>query len=157
MEYYLFNGYEELDGYTYPNKKYAVIAHMTDNNGKILLQRRGIMSRDEIGLYEDIGGKCEEYDESFLNSLQREIIEEAGSGVRIDIRNPIGVYHCLKGGVDWVFVVFDCRYLSGEFKIMEPSKCTGYSFFEYDDAINSSEVSESCKYLIRSIRMNNNI
>ncbi len=37
---------------------------------------------------------------------------------------------------------------------MEPDKCTNYKFFTYKDTVNSDLVTESCKYLIKSIKEN---
>lgn len=49
-------------------------------------------------------------------------------------------------------MVFYGKYISGKIKIMEPDKCMGYKFFDYEEIINSNCVSESCKFLTRSIK-----
>ena len=36
---------------------------------KVLLQQRGIKSRDENGLFEDIGGKVEDTDKTFRDAM----------------------------------------------------------------------------------------
>lgn len=37
---------------------------------------------------------------------------------------------------------------------MEPDKCLGYKFFTYKEVLNSDLVTESCKYLTKSIKDN---
>ncbi len=154
MDYHILNHeatMEDVNNFNYSNKKIGVIVHIEDKDGNILLQQRGIKSRDENGLYEYIGGKVENEDISFKSAIIREIEEEAGKDVKLEIGDSIGIYHCLKNNVNWVFIIYDACYISGEFKIVEPEKCQGYKFFNYKDAINSKLVTPTCKYLINSI------
>ena len=126
--------FEDLKKFNYPNQKIGVIAHIENKDGEILLQQRGVKSRDENGLYEDIGGKVESGDVNFLSAIESEIKEETGDEI------------------NWIFVIYFVKYIDGNFKIMEKDKCTDYHFFKYDEAINSELVTESCKYLIKSIK-----
>ena len=147
--------FEDIERFNYPNKKVGVIAHIENDKGEILLQQRGIKSRDENGLFEDIGGQVDSDDLTFKDAIIREIKEEAGDDIKLDFNgNSIGIYHCFKNNVNWIFIIYFVKYISGDFKIMEPDKCIGYNFFTYEDVINSELVSESCKYLIKSIRNN---
>ena len=146
--------FEDLKKFNYPNQKVGVIAHIENENGEILLQQRGVKSRDENGFYEDIGGKVEPEDTNFLQAIKREIKEEAGDEINLFFSNSIGIYHCYKNNINWVFVIYFVKYIDGNFKIMEKDKCTDYRFFKYDEAINSELVTESCKYLIKSIKHN---
>ena len=147
--------FEDIERFNYLNKKVGVIAHIENDKGEILLQQRGIKSRDENGLFEDIGGKVDSDDLTFKDAIIREIKEEAGDDIKLDFNgNSIGIYHCFKNSVNWIFIIYFVKYISGDFKIMEPDKCIGYNFFTYEDVINSELVSESCKYLIKSIRNN---
>lgn len=141
----------DLDNFNYSNQKIGVIVHIENKDGGILLQQRGIKSRDENGLYEDIGGRVESSDISFKDAIIRELEEEAGTDIKLEIGDSIGIYHCFKNNINWLFIIYFGRYLSGEFMIMEPDKCMGYKFFKYEDAINSDKVSESCKFLIKQI------
>ena len=145
---------EDINNYHYDNQKIGVIVHIEDKDGNILLQQRGIKSRDENGLYEDIGGKYEEDDMSFKDTIIRELEEEAGSDVKIEFSNSIGIFHCHKDPVNWIFIIYHGTYIEGEFKIMEPDKCEGYKFFSYDEAISSDKVTKSCKFLIKSVKDN---
>ena len=145
---------EDLKKFNYPNQKIGVIAHIENQYGEILLQQRGMKSRDENGLYEDIGGKVEREDVNFLSAIKREIKEEAGVEINLVFSDSIGIYHCYKNDINWIFVIYFVKYIDGNFKIMEKDKCTDYHFFKYDEAINSELVTESCKYLIKSIKCN---
>lgn len=138
-----------LDKYNYPNKKVGVIVHIQDKNGKILLQQRGKKSRDEIGLYEAVGGSVDKADKDYKSAIIREMKEEMGEEAKIDLLGSIGIFHCQKADINWVFVVFMGTYINGKINIMEPDKCLRYKFFDYEEAIKSNKVSDSCKYLIR--------
>ena len=144
--------FEDIEKFNYPNQKIGVIAHIENENGEILLQQRGIKSRDENGLYEDIGGKVEPEDVDFKSAIIREIKEEAGDNLDLMFDNSCGIYHCHKKDIHWIFVVYFVKYLEGEFQVMEIDKCMEYRFFSYDDALDSELVTESCKYLIKSIQ-----
>ena len=145
---------EDIKSYQYDNQKIGVLLHMEDKDGNILLQQRGVKSRDENGLYEDIGGKYEEDDMSFKDTIIRELEEEAGSDVKIELSNSIGIFHCHKNPVNWIFIIYFGTYIEGDFHIMEPDKCEGYKSFSYEEAISSDKVTESCKFLIKSIKEN---
>lgn len=147
--------FEDVEKFDYPNRKIGVIAYIENDKGEILLQQRGIKSRDEKGLYETIGGKVDSDDLTFKDAIIREIREEVGDNIKLEFNNnSMGIYHCFKNNINWIFIIYFIKYISGEFKIMEPDKCIGYNFFNYNDAINSDLVTESCKYLIKSIKDN---
>lgn len=54
--------YLKSTGLKLPEYRCAVIALILDKDGRVLLQRRGPKSRDEVGKLEDIGGAVEESD-----------------------------------------------------------------------------------------------
>ncbi len=142
----------EIEKFNYPNRKLAVVIQIYNDEGLILLQKRGSKSRDENGLYEDIGGKVEEDDSSFKAAIERELLEEVGSEVEVKLSEPVGLYHNSKNGIDWLFVVYLGKYIRGEFKVMEPLKCEGYRFFQCEEAMESSMVTKSSKFLIKSLK-----
>lgn len=155
MEYYILNHeatYEDLEKFNLPNQKIGVIAHIENLDGEILLQQRGVKSRDENSLYEEIGGKVEPNDTSFKAAMIREIKEEAGDDIDIVVSDSIGIYHYYKNNINWIFVIYFVRYIDGVIKIMEPDKCVDYRFFKYDEALASELVTDSCKYLTRCIK-----
>ena len=142
---------EDINNYNYPNRIIGVIVHIKNDNGDILLQQRGSKSRDENGLFEDVGGKFDDTDKSYKSAVIRELQEEVGDEAVIDIGDSVGIYHCFKNDINWVFIVYLGRYLSGEIKVMEPEKCLGYEFFKYEDAIKSDIVTDGAKFLMKSI------
>lgn len=122
-----------------PEYRVAVIALIIDDNGRILLQRRGPKSRDEVGKLEDIGGAYEESDLLFRDALIREISEEAGDKVKYNIESLIG--GCLinkfnpriNDNVNWLFLLYECKYDSGEFVCNEDGKALGYEWYKYEE------------------------
>ena len=125
----------DLQKFNFENQRIGVIVHIEDNNGKILLQQRGVKSRDE----------------NFKSAIIREMKEEMGNDARIELSDSTDIYHICKNNTNWLFVIFKGKYIDGDINIMEPEKCMGYKFFSYEEAINSNLVSEGCKFLIKSI------
>lgn len=159
MEFYKINyniTITDMTKFNYPNKKIGVIVHIEDKDEKILLQQRGIQSRDENGLYENVGGSLENDDKDFKSAIIREMKEEMGCDANVEISDAIGIYHVCKKDINWIFIIFYGKYIDGQIKIMEPDKCMEYKFFAYEELLNSDLVTESCKYLIKSIRNSNN-
>lgn len=157
MNFYLLDHeatFEDLKNFNFPNQKVGVIAHIENKNGEILLQQRGEKSRDENGMYEDIGGKFDSEDKNFKSAIIREIKEEAGNKLNLIFDNSIGIYHCNKNNVNWIFIIYFVKYINGNIKIMEPDKCKNYHFFKYDEVMKSDLVTDSCKYLCKQIREN---
>lgn len=155
MEFYKLDheaNITDIETFNYPNQKIGVIAHIEDELGNILLQQRGIKSRDENGLYEDVGGSLDDTDKDFKSAIIREMKEEMGNEANVEISDSIGLYHVQKNDTNWLFIIFYGKYIDGEIKIMEPDKCLGYKFFTYEEAQDSNIVTESCKYLIKSIK-----
>ena len=155
MEFYKLDhkaNINDIETFNYPNQKIGVIAHIEDELGNILLQQRGIKSRDENGLYEDVGGSLDNTDKDFKSAIIREMKEEMGEEANVEISDSIGLYHVQKNDTNWLFIIFYGKYIDGEIKIMEPDKCLGYKFFTYKEAQDSDIVTESCKYLINSIK-----
>ena len=138
--------------YNLPNQKIGIIIHIKDENKKILFQQRGPKSRGDKFLYEDIGGRVESTDKSFKETAIRELKEEIGEAANIEISNQIGIYTVYKNDINWIFIIYLGKYIDGEIKIMEPEKCLGYKFFTKEEALNSDQVTDSCKYLIRELK-----
>ena len=91
-------------------------------------------------------------DETETQAMIRELKEEAGDDLNLEIFDSIGIYYCHKKNIDWLFVIYLMKYISGNFKIMEPTKCEGYKFFSYEEAMKSTRVTEGSKYLIKTLR-----
>lgn len=157
MNFYLLSHeatFEDLKNFNFSNQKVGVIVHIENAEGKILLQKRGEKSRDEKGLYEAIGGKVDSEDVSFKSAIIREIKEEAGDEIKLELSDSIGIFHCYKNNINWIFIIYFAKYIGGNIKVMEPEKCKGYHFFKYEEAINSDLVTDSCKFLIKNVKAN---
>lgn len=141
---------EDVEKLNCPNSKLGVIVHIKDKAGKILCQQRGVKSRDDNGLFEDIGGKLESSDKNFKSAIIRELKEEVGDEANIEIGNSIGIYH--RHNNNWIFIIYLGKYIDGDLKIMEPEKCMGYKFFSYEEALSSNLVTNSCKFLIEELK-----
>lgn len=99
MEFYLIDHeatVEDIEKFHFSNQKVGVIAHIETLDGKVLLQQRGIKSRDENGLFEDIGGKVEDTDKTFRDAMIREISEEVGNNIQYELGQSIGIGHWQK-------------------------------------------------------------
>lgn len=140
----------DIGQFHFPNQKIGVIAHIETEDGKILLQQRGKKSRDENNRYEDIGGEVEHTDKSFRDAIVREIREEVGNDIQYQIVGSKAIGHWQKKDINWIFIIYSIKYLSGKLQIMEPEKCLGFRFFEKEEALNSKNVTESCKFIIRN-------
>lgn len=145
---------EDINKFEFENQRVGVIVHIEDENGNILLQQRGKKSRDENGLYEDVGGSVEKIDADFKEAIIREMKEEMGEDAKVTLEDFTDIYHVFKGNINWIFVIFKGTYEGGEIKIMEPEKCEGYKFFKYDEALKSELVTPTCKYLIEAVKTN---
>jgi len=143
---------EDINKFNYSNKKIGVIIHIENAEGQILLQQRGPKSSGKNGLYEDIGGKVEEKDATYKHAILRELKEEAGKNINLEMSQSIGIFQCQQSNINWLFIIYFAKYIGGEIKIMEPEKCLDYRFFSYEEALASNLVTEECKYLIKSVK-----
>ena len=154
MNFYLLDHeitFKDLKKFNFPNQKIGVIVHIENSAGEILLQQRGEKSRDENGLFEDIGGKVEPEDVSFKSAIIREVKEEAGEEINLEFSTSIGIFHCFKNNINWIFVIYFAKYIDGNIKVMEPTKCKSYHFFKYNEVLKTAQVTNSCKYLTKAI------
>lgn len=133
------------------NQKIGVIIQIKDKDGKLLLQQRGPKSRGANFLYEDIGGRVETKDNTFKDTIIRELKEEVGENANIEISKQVAIYTVYKNNTNWIFIIYLGKYIGGELKIMEPEKCLGYKFFSKEEALNSDQVTDSSKYLIKEL------
>ena len=135
-----------------PEYRCAVIALILDKDGRVLLQRRGPKSRDEVGKLEDIGGAVEESDLTFRDAMKREIVEEAGSDINFSIDELVGASLITKydsrtdKDVNWFFLLYKCTYIDGELKINEPGKCLGYEFYLQEDFPHNEVANTTLKF-----------
>ncbi len=105
-----------------------------NDEGKILITKRGQKAQNDRGKWEIPGGAVE-YGETLEDAAVREIKEE--NDVDIEVVELLGIYnHLLKEeGQHWVAPTFVCRHVGGEPKIMEPDKCEAVGWYSVDEAL----------------------
>lgn len=108
----------------------AVDALVIDSDGHWLLHRRGPGCRDEVGLLEGLGGAVDP-DELFRAALAREIHEEAGDQVDVEIGYFLGgrlinTPDHEPPACSWLVMSYLCQLRNGEPQITEPAKNAGF-------------------------------
>ncbi len=119
---------EDIKKFNFENQRIGVIAHIEDENERILLQQRGLKSRDENGLYEEVGGSVENNDVDFKSAIIHEMQEEMGNDVNIELFDSTGIYHCCKNNANWIFVIFKGKYIDGNINIMSQKNVWDINF-----------------------------
>ena len=111
----------------------GVGACIINNEGKILLCKRGAKAKNERGMWEIPGGAVE-FNERFEEALKREIKEEIGVEIEI-IRILHVVSHIISNEHQhWVSPTYICKIVSGNPIIKEPGKCDEIGWFTIDEA-----------------------
>jgi 8-oxo-dGTP diphosphatase len=108
-------------------------ALIINSEGKILLTRRGVNARNQVGKWEAPGGKVE-----FGETARETIIREAKEELNIDIQ-----IDALLGFVDdiieeekqhWAGPTWLASIVSGVPTIMEPDMCDGMDWYTVEEA-----------------------
>ena len=138
--------------------KVCVVCMLYDQDGKIVLHRRGEKARDEIGKLEAIGGSVDKSDGEFRDALLRELREEAGLEAEYSIDEFIVAQHTQHVDkntnelIDWVVLCYKGRILSGELINMEPDRCVGFTHKTIDEYLNDKDLSDSFLEYIKNNR-----
>jgi len=129
--------------------KVCVIAMIFDKDGKLILHRRGLKARDEIGKLEAIGGSVNKSDKTFRDAIERELIEETGPYAKYEVNDFIGAVVSTKMDnhtnelIDWIVLAYHVNLLDGEMINMEKERCDGFES-NYIKNFNRDEVADSC-------------
>ncbi len=103
-----------------------------NDEGKILLMKRGASAKNEIGHWTIPGGSIE-FGETMKDAVIREAREEIGCEIEIDGQLP-AIDHILPSeNQHWVTTIFTCRIKSGTPKILETEKCEEMNWFSLDN------------------------
>ena len=141
--------------------KVCVVCFLYDQEGKIVLHRRGEKARDEIGKLEAIGGSVDRTDGDFREALLRELNEEAGFEATYEIGNFIVAQHTQHVDkntdelIDWVVLAYKGRVVSGELINMEPERCVEFTRRNIDEYLADKDLSDSCRNFLQFIKDNN--
>ncbi|MBT3355861.1 NUDIX domain-containing protein [bacterium] len=99
---------------------------------EILLLKRGIKSKNEIGFWQKPGGEVD-YGEKVSRSMKREVKEETGLTVEIWGYLPHTDHIIEKDQQHWVAFNYLGRVVSGVARIMEPQKCEELNWFSLEN------------------------
>ena len=139
--------------------KMGVIGMVTDSDGKVIYQRRGNKANGDANMLSDVGGAVEDYDVTFEDAMLRELHEEVGNDVTVEIEyfmcailkkyfdGKLGEY------INRIFFVYKIKLIEGEFKINEPGKAIGYEMYDINN-IPSDEVMETSLFINKYYREN---
>lgn len=110
----------------------GVGAMIFDEDGRLLLTKRGQGAKNERGCWEVPGGDVE-FGETRAEAVVREVMEELGVAVEV-VEELHTIDHLIPGeGQHWVATPFVVRILDAqEPRIMEPHKCEAIEWFEID-------------------------
>jgi len=99
--------------------------------GKVFLAKRGRDARNESGKWEFPGGSVE-FGELLKDALVREVLEEYGFTISVDLLLGVVDHILLREKQHWVSPTYLCRYVNGEPRILEPNKCDEIGWFAVD-------------------------
>ena len=140
--------------------KVCVVCMLYDQDGKIVLHRRGEKARDEIGKLEAIGGSVDETDGDFREALMRELNEECGVEATYELGDFIVAQHTQHVDnhsnelIDWVVLAYYGKVISGELINMEPERCVEFTRNTIDEYLKDEDLSDSCRSFMQYMKGN---
>ena len=141
-------------GYDKEDYRIAVEALIFTPDGKLLLEKRGPLCKDAVGLLEGVGGGLDEHDEDLHEALRHEISTEL-SGLNGDLKVSIDRLLEIrqiqfeesktKRLKEWVVVSYLCKLIEGEPVSGEPELIEELVYLTLDElyAKPESELSGS--------------
>lgn len=122
----------------------GVGAVIFNNDGNVLIIRRGNKSQNEIG-YWGIPGGAVEFGEKLEDAIKREVFEELGVKIKpLKILSPID--HILPSEKQhWVTASFVSKLTQGEPKAMEKGKIDKIEWMSIDKAVKLKKISKAAK------------
>ena len=140
--------------------KVCVVCMLYDQDGLIVLHRRGAKARDEIGKLEAIGGSVDKSDGEFREALLRELNEECGVEATYELGDFIVAQHTqhvdnnTNEMIDWVVLAYEGKVLSGELINMEPERCVEFTHKTLDEYLEDKDLSDSCRNFMTYMKDN---
>ena len=127
-------------------------ALIINDKNEALLVKRGVKSKNEVGVWSKPGGAVE-FGEKVEDAVKREIKEELGVG--IELSKFLGfTNHIIKSeNQHWVTFNYLAKIIEGEPKIMEPEKIAEIKWFNLKNLPEklSQTTSEPIKDYLKSI------
>jgi predicted MPP superfamily phosphohydrolase/ADP-ribose pyrophosphatase YjhB (NUDIX family) len=126
----------QQQGWDVTGYRIAVEALIFNHQGRLLLQKRGELSRDEVGKLEGVGGQVKG-EESLTDCLRSHVQKEIGPRVKIGIDQllevrPTRFVERAKDPQDWIVVSYLCRLLSGKPVIVDRERTAKLSWLTLD-------------------------
>lgn len=124
-----------------------VVAALIKKDGKVLIAKRATGDENTLGKWEFPGGKVE-LNESEENAIEREIKEEFEMNIKANEFIVNNVCEYPNRTID--LRLYDCEYVSGEFKLHDHFECSWVNIenlLEYDLAPADIPLA---KYLIKN-------
>lgn len=122
----------------------GVGAVIFNNEGEVLIIRRGKNSQNEIG-YWGIPGGAVEFGEKLSDAIKREVSEELGIKIKpLKILSPVD--HILSAEKQhWVTASFVSKLTQGEPKAIEDGKIDRIEWMTIDKAVQLKKISPAAK------------
>lgn len=111
----------------------GVGALIFNDEGKLLLAKRGPKAKNERGKWEIPGGGVE-FGETLEQALKREIKEELNLTIKVGELLQVFDHILPDEKQHWVSPTYICTVESGKPKIMEPEKCDEFGWFTLNEA-----------------------
>lgn len=115
-----------------PKIRVGTGAVIINDEGKVLLGKRGKEVREHVGMWETPGGGVE-FGETMREALKREMMEELGVEVEVGEMLDVVEFIDTESGSHAVSPAFVCKIVSGTPKIMEPHKCEEIGWFTWKE------------------------
>jgi len=110
----------------------AIGAMIFNDQGKVLLTKRGPKARNEVGKWDFPGGAVN-FGEKLEDAVKREVREELGIEIEV-IEQLETVDHIIPDeNQHWISTTYIARYVSGTPKIMEPEKLSEYKLVKLSE------------------------
>ena len=105
-------------------------AVLVDERKRIYLIKEEDKNKIGKGRWNLPGGSIDE-GESLVESVQRETFEE--TGYKLKVGSIVGIYHCTKGGVNWLYIVFGAKVIKGKRSAVIDKSVKKWKWFERDE------------------------
>ncbi len=102
-----------------------------NKNKQVLLQKRGVKSKNEVGQWSKPGGEID-FGETATDAMKREILEETNLEIEIWGYLPHTDHIIKKDKQHWVAINYLANSKSEDFENMEPHKCEEMKWFDLD-------------------------
>lgn len=113
----------------------GVGAVIVNDDGKILLAKRGKKAQNERGKWEFPGGTVE-FGDTMKDTILREIKEELGMEIELGDKLPSIDHLIPEEKQHWVTSAYIARTKAGKPKIKEPEKCEEIGWFDFEQIEN---------------------